>query len=80
MTDTNEVFKTEREFYKKFPSRFYICPECGYMSANKYFCHKCQSQANALFSENRYTYTIQETGKTETIFKPIELKKGEVNG
>ena len=70
---TIDTFKNEREFYKRFPSKFYICDICGYMTANKYFCHKCGSQANSLFKENRYTYTILNK-TTETIFKPIELE------
>ena len=70
-----ETFKTQREFNNKFPTKMYICSNCGQLSDNKYYCSRCQWRADGLFrTMNRgYKYKILETGVTEEIFKPIEL-------
>lgn len=75
-----EEFETVRDFYKKFPSKLYICSRCGRTTTNPYQCTNCDNQNNNfLFSGNTYTYSIKETGKEEQIFRPIELAKGEEN-
>lgn len=69
-------FSDEREFRRKFPSRLYICPCCGNLTTTPYRCINCGNQNNNfLFADKTYTYKIQETGITETIFKPIELER-----
>lgn len=76
-----ETFRTQREFNNKYPSKFYICSNCGYMNANKYTCQRCGWRADGLFKTmgKGYKYKILETGKEYEIFKPIELEKGEKN-
>ena len=76
-----EEFKTEREFNNKFPTKMYICSRCGSLTDNPYQCRECENQSNnfALIDES-YQYTILENGKTELIFKPIELFKENNNG
>lgn len=76
-----ETFKNIREFYKKYPSRFYVCSNCGYMNPSKYTCQKCGWRADGLFKtmDKGYKYKILETGKEYEIFKPIELENGEKN-
>lgn len=76
-----EVFETEREFNKKFPSGFYVCPICGYMTNDKYNCPRCEYSASGLFKtlEKGYKYRIVKTDIEEEIFKPIELEKGQKN-
>ena len=78
----SEVFKNLREFYNKYPSRFYICTNCGYMNPNKYTCQKCGWRADGLLKTmgKGYKYKILTTGKEYEIFIPIELEKGEKNG
>ncbi|MDY6358463.1 MAG: hypothetical protein SPL73_05635 [Cyanobacteriota bacterium] len=66
-----EVFKTQREFNNKFPSKMYICPKCSMLTFDKYLCKNCKNQSNN-FVFRGYTYTILKTGVTETIFIPIE--------
>lgn len=41
---------------------------------NPYFCVYCKNQSTNFIYQG-YTYTILETGITETIFTPIELLK-----
>lgn len=73
-----ETFETQREFNLKFPSKIYVCSRCGYLTPDKYKCTKCGNQSNNfIFTDNAYKYTIVETGITEQIFTPIELRKGE---
>lgn len=76
-----EEFKTEREFNNKFPTKMYICSRCGSLTDNPYQCRECENQSNnfTLIDES-YQYTILENGKTELIFKPIELFKENNNG
>ena len=75
----NEIFKSQREFNNRFPSKYYICSKCGTLTDNKYTCEKCGWRADGLLKTwgKGYKYTILETGITEEIFKPIELEKGE---
>lgn len=75
-----EVFETEREFWKRFPSKFYICSNCGYMTNNDTTCEICGWRADGLFKtmNKGYKFTIKEKQLTREIFKPIELK-GEKN-
>ena len=73
-----EEFETIRDFNRKFPSKIFICSRCQGMTQNPHQCTRCNNQStNFLFTENTYSYTIKEYGITETIFKPIELEKGE---
>lgn len=74
-----ETFETIRDFYRKFPKKFYICSNCGYLNESAYTCQKCGWRADGLFKtmDKGYKYTIKSTGITEEIFKPIELLKGE---
>ncbi len=69
-----EVFKSLRDFNKKFPRKIYKCTNCGTLTTDKYFCTRCKNQSNN-FIYLGYTYTILDTGITETIFTPIELFK-----
>lgn len=73
-----EVFASEREFYEKFPSGFFICSNCGYLTNNKKECPRCKWRADGLFKTmNRgYKYKIMKENISEEIFKPIELEKG----
>ena len=71
-----EVFKTQREFNNKFPSKIYICSNCKSLTGDPFQCPNCGNQSNSLpFKQNTYTYQIEETGKTETIFTPIENER-----
>ena len=69
-----QIFKTQREFNLKYPSRIFICPNCLSISDNPYICPNCGNQSNNIFLKN-YTYRIEETGKIETIFPPMEVKE-----
>ena len=72
-----EEFVTVREFNKKFPSKLYICSRCKSLVTDPYHCINCNNQSNNfLFTDNTYSYSIQETGISAIIFKPIELEKG----
>ena len=70
-----ETFKTETEFINKYPSKLYVCSFCGTLSKDRYQCHKCGFRADGLFKTmgKGYQYTIQDTGVTEEIFKPVEI-------
>lgn len=68
-----EIFKTQREFNLKFPSKIYVCPNCLTLSDNPYICANCGNQSNNIFLKN-YKYKIEQKGEVETIFPPIELK------
>lgn len=76
------IYKNEREFYHQFPSRFYICSNCGYMNFSKYVCQKCGWRADGLLKTwgKGFKYSILDKGITEEIFKPVELEKGKENG
>ena len=68
-----DVFKTKREFNNKYPSGLFVCSVCGGITPNPYKCSNCDGQSNNfVFSENSYEYLIEETGKTDLIFRPIE--------
>ena len=71
----SEEFATLREFNKKFPRKLYICSKCNRLINNPYYCIRCNNQSNNFFFTDVYSYSIKETKKSETIFKPIELKK-----
>lgn len=70
------TFTTKREFNKKFPTKIFICTKCAHQTINPYYCTRCKNQSNNFIYQG-YTYTILETGITETIFIPIELLKDE---
>lgn len=73
----SEEFATVRDFNKRFPSKLYICPRCKSLITDPYICIQCDNQNNNfLYTDNTYSYSIKETGKTERIFKPLELEKG----
>ena len=69
-----EEFKTELEFREKFPSGLYLCPNCGILTTNKFYCQNCGCQANGLFGtmNKGYKYKIGEESEQE-IFMPVEL-------
>ena len=77
-----EEFNSERDFKNKFPSGFYICSNCGYMSNNKYYCPRCKYSAKGLFKtlNKGYKYKIISTNTEDEIFKPFELEKGKIDG
>ncbi|MDO5306866.1 MAG: hypothetical protein Q4E83_03815 [bacterium] len=76
-----EIFETQREFNKKFPSKLYICSQCGNLTPNPYHCRSCNNQSNNfLLTEKTYQYKILETGISNTIFVPIEKEKEKMNG
>ena len=70
-----DEYRTEREFYQRFPSRFYICTNCGYMNASPYNCQRCGWRADGLLKtmDKGYKYAIVKTGEIKEIFKPIEV-------
>ena len=70
-----ELFKTQKDFDEKYPSKLYICSFCGSLSHDRYKCDKCNFRADGLFKtmDKGYSYTVEETGITEEIFRPIEL-------
>ena len=72
-----EIFKTERDFNNKFPSKFYVCCNCHRLIQDKYTCNYCGWRADGLLKTwgKGYKYTILETGITEEIFTPIEMEK-----
>ncbi len=67
MTD---IFENQRKFNAKFPSKIYICDNCGKMTTNDTICTNCGAQANRMFADN-YRYKIEN--EERIIFKPIEL-------
>lgn len=79
--DEIEIFETIRDFYKKFPRKFYICSNCGYLNNDAYTCKNCGWRANGLFKTmgKGYKYTIQADEQTYEIFKPIEILKEKKN-
>lgn len=72
-----ENFRSMRDFYKKFPSRFYICSNCGYVNNNPYNCQKCSWRADGLFKTmgSGYRYSLENSSEVYEIFKPIELER-----
>lgn len=68
-------FKNWREFNKKFPSKIYICTNCGSLTNDKFTCKYCGWRADGLLKtwDKGFKYTILETNETEEIFRPIEL-------
>lgn len=79
---TVEIFKTQREFNNKFPSKFYICSNCGRISEDKYNCNHCKWRADGLFKtmENGYKFIIEEiSNEVQEIFTPIEIIQQEKN-
>jgi hypothetical protein len=72
-----EVFATQREFNKKFPTKMFMCSNCNAPVPDRYECMYCGWRADGLLKTwgKGYKYTILETGITEEIFKPIELLK-----
>lgn len=75
-----ERFETQREFNNKFPSKFYICSNCGKLIQDKYTCSYCGWRADGLFKTmgRGYKFIITEQGENiQEIFKPIEMEKEE---
>lgn len=71
-----EEFKNEREFYKKFPGRLYVCSMCKSVVTSKIYCSHCGFRADGLIKTNGegYKYKILENGEEiNEIFRPIEL-------
>ena len=70
-----EIFKSYREFNKKFPTKMFKCTNCGTLTTDKYYCVKCGWRADGLLKTwgKGYKYTIEDEGITEEIFTPIEL-------
>lgn len=69
-----EIFETKRDFFKKYPSKTYICSNCGNPSKNALFCKKCGWRADGLLKtfNNGYILEIKELNLKKEIFKPIE--------
>lgn len=75
-----EVFKTAREFNKKFPLKIYTCPICGEITNDPHKCGKCYAQSNSFFyGERMYEYEIAETGETDKIFPPANAETKEAS-
>lgn len=75
-----ERFETQREFNNKFPSKFYICSNCGKLIQDKYTCNYCGWRADGLFQTmgKGYKFIIEEQGEEiQEIFRPIEMEKEE---
>lgn len=75
-----EIFKTKRQFLKKYPSRLFICTHCGKIGNNPYTCLQCGWRADGLFKtmEKGYRYIIEENSiEIQEIFIPIELTQHE---
>ena len=67
-----QEFKTLREFNNKFPSKFYLCPNCKRIITNPQQCEFCFFQANNITNQN-YKFKIQELNLIGKILPPIEL-------
>lgn len=75
-----ERFETQREFNNKFPSKFYICSNCGKLLQDKYTCCYCGWRADGLFKtmDKGYKFIIEEQSEEiQEIFRPIEMEKEE---
>lgn len=72
-----DLFKDERDFFKKYPSRIYVCSNCGYKQPSRYNCQKCGWRADGLLKTwgKGYKFKILSTGKEYEIFKPLEIEK-----
>lgn len=73
MNDDFEIFSSEREFRRKFPSKLYVCCWCGYMTTNPNICTRCNRQANLLFSNNTYCYSIAPDYKVKGVNKVCSI-------
>jgi len=75
-----ERFETQREFNNKFPSKFYVCSNCGKLLQDKYTCCYCGWRADGLFKtmDKGYKFIIEEQSEEiQEIFRPIEMEKKE---
>ena len=75
-----EVFKTQREFNNKFPSKFFICSFCAKLTPYKDYCIHCMARADGFLKTMGcgYKYIISEISpEPQEIFKPLELLEGE---
>ena len=75
-----EVFKTQREFNNKFPSKIYICSNCGKMTTDKMNCNYCGWRADGLLKTwgKGYKYIIEELSpEVQEIFRPLETRRNE---
>lgn len=75
-----EKFETQREFNNKFPSKFYVCSNCGKLLQDKYTCCYCGWRADGLFKtmDKGYKFIIEEQSEEiQEIFRPIEMEKEE---
>lgn len=72
-----DELENSREFNNKFPSKFYICSNCGYMTNNPYTCQKCKWRADGLFKTmgNGYKFKFKNSPEIHEIFKSIELER-----
>lgn len=70
----SDFFETLRDFNNKFPSKLYICCNCGQLLANPIICLKCGFRADGLFKtmDKGYKFRIGD-GEEIEIFKPLEL-------
>ena len=70
-----EVFKNQREFNIKFPSKLYICTRCNAFCTSPYYCKNCGNQCNNFFLRHKnYRYKIKNKN-IEEIFPPAEYIK-----
>lgn len=77
-----DLFKNEREFFRKYPSKFYICSNCGYMQPSKFTCQKCGWRADGLLKTwgKGYKFKILDTKREYEIFKPLEKEINDDKG
>lgn len=74
--ETN-VFKTEREFKKKFPSGLFVCSNCKKLVQDKKTCNWCGWRADGLFKTwgKGFKYAIEDINQSDEIFAPVEIYK-----
>ena len=64
-----ERFETQREFNNKFPSKFYVCSNCGKLLQDKYTCCYCGWRADGLFKtmDKGYKFIIEEQSEVSEV-------------
>lgn len=79
--DNVYVYKNAEDFFTKHPEKKYICPKCEWVSTNPCECNAwwCDWKVYGLFSDLWkgisifFTDEIENSGKPQKIFKPINL-------
>lgn len=70
-----DEFKNEIEFFDRYPSGYYKCTNCGYMTISKYECPRCGFRADGLFKTMNKGYKYKIGNKEYETFIPIERRK-----